>query len=189
MNPLINFWDWLGSNSGQLQTLLTLIGLVFAFIAAKYAKDQFNLANQQRLEGLQLTAYNLKLSILANAYECKELIYSAEHKQKKWKERFTELVKLFHLDMKDKMPGYEYTYEEYINIPDELLVNPKNIVNQLIEKIPKDNDSITHQDLELYLKTLISIKGSIHSANEGIERRMEEMNKMMPSSQSIYPHS
>ncbi|WVZ29778.1 hypothetical protein V5F22_12895 [Acinetobacter baumannii] len=189
MNPLINFWDWLGSNSGQLQTLLTLIGLVFAFIAAKYAKDQFNLANQQRLEGLQLTAYNLKLSILANAYECKELIYSAEHKQKKWKERFTELVKLFHLNMKDKMPGYEYTYEEYINIPDELLVNPKNLVNQLIEKIPKDNDSITHQDLELYLKTLISIKGSIHSANEGIERRIEEMSKMMPSSQSIYPHN
>lgn len=189
MNHLNNLWTLIGTNSGQLQTLLTLVGLVLAFIAAKYAKDQITLANQQRFESLQLTAFNLKLSILTLAYECKELIYSAEHKQKKWKEKFTELVKINYQNMEDKMPDSEYTYAEYINIPDEFLENPKNIVNQLIKKIPNDDDSISHQDLELYLKTLISIKGSIHSANEGIERRMEEMSKIISSSQSKFPHS
>lgn len=186
MNPLINFWDWLGSNSGQLQTLLTLIGLVFAFIAAKYAKkqiiyakEQIKIANDQQAESLRLTAYNLKLSILTTAFECKELIHSAMHKHKKFKETFASAITKAGFKMENTMPGYDFTFEEYLSKPIELLNNPKDIVEKLIKQISDLERSLDNKDLELYLHTLIKIKGSINSANEGYDRRIEEFQSII----------
>ncbi|MFH4118137.1 hypothetical protein WAI56_22015, partial [Acinetobacter baumannii] len=73
MNHLNYLWALIGANSGQLQTLLAVIGLIFAVIAALYAKKQIKLSQDQRL-------FELKLSILSAAYECKDLIYEIKHK-------------------------------------------------------------------------------------------------------------
>ncbi|MFD2013758.1 LPXTG cell wall anchor domain-containing protein [Acinetobacter vivianii] len=42
MNPLINTWLVIGNNSDQIQTILAIIGLVLAVIAALYAKKKTN---------------------------------------------------------------------------------------------------------------------------------------------------
>lgn len=186
MNQLNYLWALIETNSGQLQTILTLIGLVFAFIAAKYAKkqimyakDQIKIANDQQAESLRLTAYNLKLSILTTAFECKELIHSAMHKHKKLKETFASAITKAGFKMENTMPGYDFTFEEYLSRPIELLNNPKDIVEKLIKQISDLERSLDHKDLELYLHTLIKIKGSINSANEGYDRRIEEFQEII----------
>ncbi|HDV0716586.1 TPA: hypothetical protein RHI24_003407, partial [Acinetobacter baumannii] len=54
MNHLNYLWTLLGANSSQLQTLLAVIGLIFAVIAALYAKKQIKLSQDQRLFELKL---------------------------------------------------------------------------------------------------------------------------------------
>ncbi|HFF9896101.1 TPA: hypothetical protein ACGE6M_002809, partial [Acinetobacter baumannii] len=62
MNHLNYLWALLGANSGQLQTLLAVIGLIFAVIAALYAKKQIKLSQDQRL-------FELKLQLLNTSHE------------------------------------------------------------------------------------------------------------------------
>jgi len=196
MNPLITLWDWIGCNSGQLQTLMGLFAMGLAIKAAayakeqiKYAREQIQFANDQQAEDIRLTTFNLKLSILKIAYECKELMYSIEHKHKKFEETFSQFAGIFNQKLSDKMPGSEYTYAEYIKIPLNLMKSSKEVINQLIEGLSKNDSSVTYKDLEMYLEFLIPIKGKIHSANEGYDRRVEDVKKIIDSIQSIYPHS
>jgi len=196
MNPLINLWDWIGCNSGQLQTLLGIFAIALAIKAAayareqiKYAREQIQIANDQQAEDLRLTAFNLKLSVLTVVYECKELIYSIEHKHKKLEETFTQFANIFNLTINDKMPGSEYSFAEYIKNPLNELKSPKDVVNRLIEQLTNKDTSVSHKDLEMYLEHLIPIKGKIHSANEGYDRRVEDIQKIIDSIQSKYPHN
>ncbi|WP_228140451.1 hypothetical protein [Acinetobacter baumannii] len=74
MNHLNYLWALLGANSGQLQTLLAVIGLIFAVIAALYAKKQIKLSQDQRL-------FELKLQLLNTSHEYLQLILTLRHKQ------------------------------------------------------------------------------------------------------------
>ncbi|MGE8609402.1 MAG: hypothetical protein ACN6OA_12450, partial [Acinetobacter baumannii] len=103
MNPLINLWDWLDSNSGQMQTLLSVIGLIFAVIAALYARRQIKLSQDQRF-------FELKLQLLNTSHEYLQLILVLRNKQNIYKTMF---YKKFNLKGSDLMIGENYTNDYY----------------------------------------------------------------------------
>lgn len=78
-------WTWLETNSDQIQILLAIIGLAFAVIAAIYAKKQIKLSQDQRL-------FELKVSVLSLALECKDLIYAIKHQNENYKNEFIKLL-------------------------------------------------------------------------------------------------
>ena len=108
MNCLNNLWNIIENNSAQLQTIFALIGLIFAVIAALYAKTQIKLSQQQRF-------FELKLSILSAAYECKDLIYEIKHKNEELKYEFSRLLNTQNKTLNDNLEGCDYNYHEYFN--------------------------------------------------------------------------
>lgn len=175
MYAISMIWAGLGGNAPQIQTLLALIAIGLAFFAAKYAKNQIHLASVQRAENLELTAYNLKLSILSTALECKELIYSAEHNHDKFEKSFVQLLTKHNQNLDNKMPGYDYTYGEYLKFPLNLLKKPKETIIKMIEQISDSSINTSYSDLQIYLQTVVEVRGSIQSAANGYERRIEEI--------------
>lgn len=168
MQHFTSFWQFLGENSGQLQTLFSLIGLMLAVIAALYAKTQIKLSQQQRF-------FELKLSILNEAYECKDLIYEIQHKNKELKYQFSRLLYTQNKTLNDNLDGCNYNYHEYFQMIMKLLETPEEVVDKLITGLKDEEQEVSLDELEKYLKHLITSKGSIYSARNGYLRRIEEL--------------
>lgn len=183
MNHLNYLWVLIGTNSGQLQTLLAVIGLILAVIAALYAKKQIKLSQDQRL-------FELKLSILSLAYECKDLIIAIKDKNSDLKNEFSTFLALQDQTLNDHMEGSDCTYNEYFDEPINLLGTSEEIANTLIKELSSENSEPSLQELETYLKHLISSKGRIYTAHNGFLRRIEELKLINKAfSQLRYPHN
>lgn len=167
----IIFWNWIGSNSGQIQTLLALIGLIFAFVAAFYAKKQIKLSQDQRL-------FELKLMVLQTAHECKELIYAIKDKHNDLKAEYTKLLSHKNMTLKDLVEGCNYNHEEYLDKYMILLKEPEDVVNKLIKGLGGDSHIPNLGELELYSKYIIDIKGSIYNSHNGYLRRISNLKKL-----------
>ncbi|MDQ9023292.1 hypothetical protein RFI02_19535 [Acinetobacter sichuanensis] len=181
MNYLTLLWELLGKNASQLQTIIAAIGVSFGIFAALYAKKQLILAKTQREEGLKLTSYNLRLSILNKAHECKELIYENEHKHAEYLEHFTTLLSKFNLTLNDTIPEQKCTYAEYFDYPLSLLKHPKEVVEKMIKQISNQDSNIQSSDLEMYLHHITNTTASLYTASKGFDRRMQELNKILNS--------
>lgn len=183
MNHLNNLWSLIGTNSGQLQTLLAVIGLILAVIAALYAKKQIKLSQDQRL-------FELKLSILSIAYECKDLVYEIKHQNNALKEEFSKLLKHQNLTLEAKVEGYDYDYHEYFNLQLNLLKAPEDVINKLIIGLSDDKQKPSLNELEKYLKLLTKTKGSIYSGYNGYLRNIDDLKqKNELFNQLKYPRS
>ncbi|EOW0469325.1 hypothetical protein ACN3XP_003580, partial [Acinetobacter baumannii] len=163
MNHLNYLWALIGANSGQLQTLLAVIGLIFAVIAALYAKKQIKLSQDQRL-------FELKLSILSAAYECKDLIYEIKHKNNALKSEFSKMLQAQNLTLEDKLDGFDYNYHEYFKKQLDLLTTPEQVINELITGLSDEKQNPSLEELERYLKHLTTSKGRIYYAHNGYLR-------------------
>ncbi len=183
MNHLNYLWALIGTNSGQLQTLLAVIGLILAVIAALYAKKQIKLSQEQRL-------FELKLSILSSAYECKDLIYEIKHKNNSLKSEFSKMLQVQNLTLDDNMDGCGYNYHEYFQKQLDLLKTPEEVINKLITGLSDEKQNPSLEELERYLKLLTTSKGGIYYAHNGYLRRIDELKqKNEIFSQLIYPHN
>ncbi|WP_228256847.1 hypothetical protein [Acinetobacter sp. WCHAc060033] len=165
-------WELMGKNSGQLQTLLAIIGLTCALIAAVYAKRQIKLSQDQRL-------FELKLSILNTAYECKELIYEMKFRNENLKSKYGEMLNLRGQSLNTNLDGYDYNYHEYFKLILGPLEQPEEVVEQLIFEIKDENIKNNLQEFEKHLNLLCTIKGGIYTANCGYLRRIVEMERML----------
>ncbi|HFX6145103.1 TPA: hypothetical protein ACIFB5_000496 [Acinetobacter baumannii] len=174
MNHLNYLWAMIGTNSGQLQTLLAVIGLIFAVIAALYAKRQIKLSQDQRL-------FELKLSILSAAYECKDLIYEIKHKNNALKSEFSKILEVQNITLDDLMEGCDYNYHEYFKKMLEQLKTPEEVINKLITGLSDEKQNPSLEELERYLKHLTTSKGGIYHAHNGYLRRIDELKKMRSS--------
>lgn len=168
MNCLNNLWNIIENNSAQLQTIFALIGLIFAVIAALYAKTQIKLSQQQRF-------FELKLSILSAAYECKDLIYEIKHKNEELKYEFSKLLNTQNKTLNDNLKGCDYNYHEYFNRIMKLTETPEEVIDKLITSLSDEEQEVSLEELERYLKHLIKSKGSIYHARNGYLRRIEEL--------------
>ncbi|WP_075382507.1 hypothetical protein [Acinetobacter pittii] len=183
MNHLNNLWSLIGTNSGQLQTLLAVIGLIFAVIAALYAKKQINLSQDQRL-------FELKLSILSSAYECKDLIYEIKHKNNALKSEFSKILEVQNITLDDLMEDCDYNYHEYFKKMLEQLKTPEEVINKLIAGLSDEKQNPSLDELERYLKLLTTSKGGIYHAHNGYLRRIDELKqKNEIFNQLRYPRS
>ena len=98
MNYLNDFWQLMGKHAGQIQILLAILAIILAGLAAKYAFDQIRQSQQQRL-------FEIKLSILGSAYECKDLIYDIRHHNDQLKTEFAKLLSLRNKTLDDNLDG------------------------------------------------------------------------------------
>lgn len=165
MNPLINLWDWLGRNSGQMQTLLAVIGLIFAVIAALYAKRQIKLSQDQRL-------FELKLQLLNTSHEYLQLILVLRNKQNIYKTMF---YKKFNLKGSDLMLGENYTNDHYYEQIVNLLKSPEELLNKLIEGIKDKNSKLTIKELEKYLSVICDVGNTLRKSNAAMDHRILEL--------------
>jgi len=185
MNPLINFWDWIGSNSGQLQTLLAVIGLAFAVFAALYAKKQIKLSQEQRL-------FELKLQLLNTSHEYLQLTLILRHKQNIYKTMF---YRKFNLKGGDLMIGENYTNDHYFEKIASLLMSPEDLLNKIIKSIKDDNSKLTIKDFENYLSIICDVGNSLRHSSAAMDQRtleLEDLNlfhNMWNTNQSKYPHN
>lgn len=165
MNPLINLWDWLESNSGQMQTLLAVIGLIFAVIAALYAKKQIKLSQDQRL-------FELKLQLLNTSHEYLQLILVLRNKQNIYK---TKCYKKFHLKGSDLMPDENYTNDQYFEQIINLLKSPEEVLNKLIKGINDNNSKPSIKELEKYLSVICNVGNTLRKSSAGLDHRILEL--------------
>lgn len=185
MNHLNNLWTLIGTNSGQLQTLLAVIGLIFAVIAALYAKKQIKLSQDQRL-------FELKLQLLNTSHEYLQLILVLRHKQNIYKTMF---YKKFKLKGEDLMIGENYTNDFYFEQMASLLMSPEEVLNKIIKGIKDDNYKLTIKDLEKYLSTICDVGNSLRHSSAAMDHRTLELEDLSlfhnkwNSNQSKYPHN
>jgi len=163
-------WTWLETNSDQIQILLAIIGLAFAVIAAIYAKKQIKLSQDQRL-------FELKVSVLSLALECKDLIYAIKHQNENYKNEFIKLLVSKGKSPQDIMGDSSITYDEYLERVIELLKSPEDVINKLIEAMSNEDTRPTLLDLERYLMHVALNKGRIYSGYTGMQRRIEDLKK------------
>lgn len=171
MYLLIELWGWLGTNSGQIQILLAIIGLTFAVIAAIYAKKQIKLSQDQRL-------FELRISILSLALDCKDTIYEIKYQSESFKDEFIKLLTSKGKNLHDILEGSSMTYDEYLGFIFELLETPEEVINNLVKAMNDGNVKPTLLDLEKYLTVVVSTKGHIYSGYTGMQRRIEDLRKI-----------
>ncbi|EHU2654868.1 hypothetical protein [Acinetobacter baumannii] len=183
MNHLNYLWAMIGTNSGQLQTLLAMIGLILAVIAALYAKKQIKLSQDQRL-------FELKLSILSLTYECKDLVFEIAYQINALKEEHLKWLKYQNLTLEAKVEGCDYDFNEYFNLHLKLLKGPEDVINKLIFALIDDKQKPSLNELEEYLKQLTTTKGIIYSDYNKYLRNIEDLKqKNELFNQLKYPHN
>lgn len=165
MTRLNSFWTWLGQSSGQIQIVLAIIGLIFAAVAAWYAKNQISLAQAQR-------SAELKLQLLNSAHEYLTLILELRHQIK--------LVKMEYLKETDgKNTNFfedsDYGLNEYFNEIESLLDNPQDLMQKIIKVVNNPNTKLSIQQLEKYLISISSTGGSLRSAQVGLNHKIEDL--------------
>ncbi|MFD2013759.1 hypothetical protein ACFSHO_10795 [Acinetobacter vivianii] len=131
-------------------------------------KKQIKLSQDQRL-------FELKLAILSAAYECKDLIYEIKHKHNALKSEFSKLLQARNLSLESNVIGFDYDYHEYFDMQLNQLNAPEDVVNTLIKELSNEKQNPSLQELERYLKHLITSKGSIYNAHNGYLRQIEEL--------------
>ncbi|MEN8549754.1 hypothetical protein ABFW07_10310 [Acinetobacter soli] len=171
MHLLIELWGWLGTNSGQIQILLAIIGLTFAVIAAIYAKKQIKLSQDQRL-------FELQVSVLSLALESKDLIHRIKYENEIYKSEFIKLLATKGKNPQDIMDDSSITYDEYLERAIELLKAPEEVINKLIKIMSNEDTKPKLQDLERYLMHIALNKGRIYSGYTGMQRRIEDLRKI-----------
>ncbi|HAV5002479.1 TPA: hypothetical protein ACGE3P_000668 [Acinetobacter baumannii] len=185
MNHLNYLWALLGANSGQLQTLLAVIGLIFAVIAALYAKKQIKLSQDQRL-------FELKLQLLNTSHEYLQLILTLRHKQNIYKTMF---YRKFNLKGSDLMIGENYTNDHYFEKIASLLISPEDLLNKIIKSIKDNNSKLSIRDLEKYLSIICDVGNSLRHSSAAMDQRtleLEDLNlfhNTWNTNQSKYPHN
>lgn len=181
MNEFIMFWDCLGINSGQIQVVLNLIVIALAAIAALYARKQISIAQQQRENELRLSKYQLRLSILQAAYECKTNCIAIRQDYNNYKIKFIELSRIQGFKPNDLMPTQDYTVKEYLEFITTPLDNVEETNINLIHTLNEDNhySDLSIDDLEKYLKFAIKIAADLESAKQGLTRRLEEIETLL----------
>ena len=177
INSFIMFWEGLGINSGQIQVVLNLIVIVLASIAALYAKKQIIIAQRQREDDIRLSKYRLKLSILKIAYKCKTDFIIIRQDFDNYKNEFIKLLKSKGFSLNDLMPTQDYTFAEYLEIITAPLDRVEKTNTNLIYTLNEDNSysDLSSDDLENYLKSIMSIASSSESTKQGLTKRIEEM--------------
>ncbi len=61
---IINAWAWLGSNSGQVQTLIAILALVLAYVVYKKVLEQIRISQEQTRFTQQQRTLDLRISTL-----------------------------------------------------------------------------------------------------------------------------
>lgn len=176
---MINFWNIIGQNSGQLQVILNMIAIVLAFLAANYAMKQIFETRQQIEEGNRVSAYNLKLKILEIAYQCQNDIYDIESKFEVFKEKYETRLAQKGTSLSTFKLDNEHSIEEVFDIVLHLLDKPKEVIKIMIEQASSKDSNLDNNNLELYLHHLVSIKGSIFLSNQGLDRRIKDLEKIL----------
>lgn len=171
MHCLALLWDCLDKNAGQIQILLAILALILAGIAAWYAKKQIKIAYEQRAENNRLSDYRLRLEILSKAYECKELIYSIEHKFSKFK--------LLIDSHNERCTSSDFINQNELLPINELLINPKEVTTKIIKSVENSETKISNDDLAMYLSHLISNYGTLYTSDQGINRRIEDLERKL----------
>ena len=166
MNYLNDFWQLMGKHAGQIQILLAILAIILAGLAAKYAFDQIRQSQQQRL-------FEIKLSILGSAYECKDLIYDIRHQNDQLKTEFAKLLSLRNKTLDDNLDGEDYNYHAYFKMIISLMDEPNKVINTIIDELKDDEKVFKLDELEQYMKALVQVKGSIYSARNGYHRNIE----------------
>lgn len=185
MNHLNNLWALIGTNSGQLQTLLAVIGLIFAVVAALYAKRQIKLSQDQRL-------FELKLQLLNTSHEYLQLILLLRNKQNIYK---IKCYKKFNFKGSDLMPGENYTNDHYFEQIINLLKSPEDVLNKLIKGINDNNSKPSIKELEKYLSAICNVGNTLRKSSAALDHRILELEdsnlfeQMWHSSLQEDPHS
>ena len=73
----------------------------------------------------------------------------------------------------------EHSIEEVFDIVLHLLDKPKEVIKIMIEQASSKDSNLDNNNLELYLHHLVSIKGSIFLSNQGLDRRIKDLEKIL----------
>ena len=177
MNKLVVLWDCLGTNSGQIQIILNIVVIGLASIAAWYAKKQIAIAQQQRQDEIRISKHTLKVSILEIGFNFKKDIIRIKKDFSDYKAEFVKLLERRGFKIDDIMPGYDYTFEHWLEFPTDTLTRIETTIIDLVNKLSEydDDSELSINELEAILIKTMNITSSLESSQQGIIKRIEEL--------------
>lgn len=177
MNETITFWEYLRSNSGQIQVILNFIMLVLASVAAWYARKQIIIAQNQREDEIRLSKHRLTVSILNLGYSCKKDIIKLKKDFDDFEAEFSKLIKSRGFELDDIMPESDCSFREWLKFPTETLNRIDKTNRDLVDKLKTNdgNSDLSLSELEVILIKLMDIAASLEYSKQGIVSRIAEI--------------
>ena len=161
----MEFWTLLGSNSGQITTLLTAFTLMLAIIAAIYAKKQIEIANEQRIVQIRTETFDRVQRSLISILEAKQGI-------KKLKQ--ATLLKAG-VSEQSILPDYNYSIEEYFNFLIETINNIQKPIESIVLEIEENWEKISLNRLAFLNKSILSLESSLQKSVIGMNHRLDDV--------------
>lgn len=161
----MELWNLLGKNSGQVNVILTFFAVAFAIIAARYAKIQINVANQQRMIQIRTETFDRAQRSLVSILE-------AKHGLKKLKQ--TTLLKAG-VTEQSILSGENYSIEEYFNFLSETINNIGKPIESIVLEIEENWEKISLNRLAFLNKSILSLEASLEKSLIGMNHRLDDV--------------